>query len=81
MASTTPRDRRERRESCAGFQIRVVSYELFDRWYASADDVDPGAVIARSTGSTREQAEDEVLSKARARIAQTRSFPLDDPPA
>jgi hypothetical protein len=79
MTASAPRDRHERMETCSGFKVRIVSYALFDRYYASADDVDPGAVIARGSGATREEAESEVLAKAKDRMARTRRFPLDEP--
>jgi len=72
---TIPEDRREHTEVHSGFQLHVVSYRLGDRFYATADNVSPGANIARAEGSTREDAESKVLAKARERLEQTRVFP------
>lgn len=52
--------------------IRVASYKLGDRWACKVDNVSPGAVIARGIGSTREEAEEDALSRAASRLRLTR---------
>jgi ribosomal protein S12 methylthiotransferase accessory factor YcaO len=43
-------------------------------YYCTVDNVDPGAVIARAKGATREEAEAEAIAKAKERLLQTRVF-------
>lgn len=65
-------DFRSRREAVGTFQIQIESYRHGDVYYCRVDNVDPGAIIARSTGRTREEAEEVATEKARRRIARTR---------
>ena len=56
----------------AGWKARVTSYKLGDTYHCSVDNVSPGAVVARTEGKTREQAENEAVEKATRYLAQTR---------
>ena len=55
-----------------GWQVRLTSYKSGDEYHCTADNVSPGANICRTTGSTREEAENAALEKARAALARTR---------
>ena len=72
-----PEDYSERTLELAGWPVRVISYKLGDTYRAKADNVSPGANIARSEGATKEEAEQRVLAKAEERLAATRVIPLD----
>jgi hypothetical protein len=63
----------ERRESVPPFQIHITSYKLHEIYYCWVDDVDPGAVIARSKGDTREDAEQKAVKKAKERLDYSRT--------
>ena len=65
MNTVRPQEYLERTESVPPFRIHIVSYRLGDVYYCSVDNVDPGAVIARSEGSTREEAEVRALERAK----------------
>jgi hypothetical protein len=67
---------RERTLELEGWPVRVTTYRLDGLYHSKADNVDPGASLARSTGSTREEAEAEALEKARIRLARTRRHPI-----
>lgn len=67
-----PQDLRERIEGSGPWKIRIVSYRLGDRYYCAVDNVDPGAVLARASGQTREEAEAKALEEGRAKLARTR---------
>ena len=54
----------ERQVSIAGWDINVTSYRLGDLWHAKADNVSPGAVVARASGPTRSDAESTVVIRA-----------------
>jgi hypothetical protein len=55
-----------------GWPVRVASYKLGDRYACKVDNVSPGAVVARGTGATREEAEAAALERARAKLRLTR---------
>jgi hypothetical protein len=63
-----PEEYQERTQSVPPFQVHIVSYRLGDEFHCSVDNVDPGAVIARSTGSTRAEAESKALQRATGRL-------------
>ena len=56
-------------EEIAGWKVNVTSYAIGDRYYCHIDNVDPGAVIVRTEGPTREEAMVLALSKAKERLA------------
>jgi hypothetical protein len=63
----------ERRESVPPFQMHITSYKLHEIYYCWVDDVDPGAVIARSKGDTRQDAEEKAVKKAKERLDYSRT--------
>ena len=46
-----------RKESIDGLEVGVTSYRIGSRFACRVDNVDPGAIIGRGSGSTREAAE------------------------
>lgn len=67
-----PEDYSERYEQVAGWPVHLTSYRLGATFYCKADNVSPGALIAKATGATKQEAEDKAMAKARERLAQTR---------
>lgn len=65
---------RRRRERVGAFEINIESYRTEKGYFCRVDNADPGAVIARATAATREEAEATAIEKARRRIAGTRVF-------
>lgn len=65
-------DYRRRRDDLAGWPIGVESYKLGSRWLCAIDNVDPGAVVARGEGASREEAESRALEAAARRLGRTR---------
>lgn len=53
------------------WQVRLTSYRLGDVYHCKADNVSPGAALARTTGATREAAEQKALDRARQLLART----------
>ena len=70
-----PEDYSRRQMALAGWPITIETYKLGDVYHCSIANVDPGARFARADGSTREEAEQRALEKARRYLAQTRRFP------
>jgi len=62
----------ERRLELAGWPVNVASYRLGNEWRAKADNVSPGAALARTIGATREEAERKALDRAAELLARTR---------
>jgi hypothetical protein len=62
----------ERKIEIAGWEVNLRTYQIGDIYYCKADNVSPGATIARSTGATREEAEQKAIAKATERLAATK---------
>jgi hypothetical protein len=65
-----------RQEKLAGWPVGITSYQLGDRYYCTADNVNPGACLARGEGASREEAERQALATAEALLSRTRLFPI-----
>jgi len=63
---------RERRIEAGGWPVNVSSYRVGDEWHAKADNVSPGAALARAAGVTREEAEQRVVERAAELLSRTR---------
>ena len=72
MTAFRAQNHSERKEKVPPFEIRVTSYRLGTEWHCSVDNVSPGAVIARASGKTREEAERTAVTKAKEYIGKTR---------
>ena len=68
-------DYSERELEVEGWPVRLTSYRLGQVFYCKADNVSPGAAVARGQGATRQEAEDQALARARERLAHTRRHP------
>jgi len=62
---------RERKLEVAGWPVNLTSYRLGAAWHAKADNVSPGATMARARGATREEAEQQVLARAQELLGRT----------
>jgi len=63
---------RERQIELAGWPVKLSSYRLGEEWHAKADNVSPGAALARTTGATRAEAEDKASRRAEELLGRTR---------
>jgi hypothetical protein len=66
----------ERRLELAGWPVNISSYRLGAEWHAKADNVSPGAGLCRTTGSTRDEAEQKAVKRAEELLARTRRHPV-----
>jgi hypothetical protein len=64
-------DYQERKLTAAGWEVNLTSYRLGAEWHAKADDVSPGATLCRTTGATREEAEEKALKRAEELLGRT----------
>jgi len=62
----------ERVVDVGGWQCRLTSYRLGEVYHCRADNVSPGARLARTTGATKEEAEKAALERATELLARTR---------
>ncbi len=67
-----PEDYSERKLELAGWPVHIVSYRLGKTYHAKADNVSPGAMVARAKAASKEEAEAKALGKAEERLAATR---------
>jgi hypothetical protein len=56
----------------AGWPLGITSYRLGSSWHCVADNVSPGAVIARTSGATREEVENKALHRAEELLRHTK---------
>ena len=54
------------------WQVKLTSYKLDGVYHCKADNVSPGAALARTTGATREEAEQKALDRAQQLLSRTR---------
>ncbi len=67
-----PEDYSERTEEVNGWPVRLTSYRLDGVYYCHADNVSPGANLARTKGATKEEAERLALEHAAELLSRTR---------
>jgi hypothetical protein len=61
----------ERQLELAGWPVRLTTYKLGEKYIAQADNVSPGACLARFEAGTLEEAESQVISKAAHLLGKT----------
>jgi hypothetical protein len=65
-------EHQERRIEIDGWPVNLTSYRIGDTFHCKADNVSPGAALARTTGSTREEAEQKATARAKELLARTK---------
>jgi hypothetical protein len=65
-------DYSERTVELSGWQCRLTSYRIGETYYCHADNVSPGARLARSNGATKAEAENKALERAAELLSRTR---------
>jgi len=71
-----PTEYSEKITELTGWRVRLTSYRLGDQYYCKADNVEPGACIARTQGATQQEAEQEAIAKSERFLSQTRRVPV-----
>jgi len=62
----------EREVEVDGWRCRLTSYRLGEVYHCKADNVSPGARLARATGATKEEAERVALQRATELLSKTK---------
>ncbi len=62
----------ERQIEIDGWPVRLTSYRAGDKYVCQADNVSPGACLARIVAASTQEAESQAMSKARHLLGKTR---------
>ena len=62
----------ERKIEIDGWPVNLTTYEIAGLYHCRADNVSPGAGLARTTGATREEAEEKAIARAKELLNRTR---------
>jgi hypothetical protein len=62
----------ERKLDLEGWPVNLTSYQIGGIFHCRADNVSPGAGLARTTGATREEAEQKAIARAKELLARTK---------
>ena len=62
----------ERKIEIEGWPVNITSYQVGVVFHCKADNVSPGACLARTKGGSREEAEDKAITRARELLARTK---------
>ncbi|HTC31892.1 MAG TPA: hypothetical protein VK724_00895 [Bryobacteraceae bacterium] len=62
----------ERKVEVDGWEVNLTTYQLGEKWHTKADNVSPGAALARIVADTREDAESRALARAKELLARTK---------
>jgi hypothetical protein len=72
VAATQTQQYQEREIELNGWPVRLTSYKVGEQYVCQADNVSPGACLARFTAGTLEEAESNAISKARHLLGKTK---------
>lgn len=76
METVKTEEFQERQIELAGWPVRLTSYRVGNQYVVQADNVSPGAVLARFTAATHEEAESQAISKAKHLLSKTQRHPV-----
>lgn len=66
----------ERQIELDGWPVKLTSYRIGSKYVCQADNVSPGACLARFSAATPEEAESQAISKARHLLGKTKKREL-----
>ncbi|HTS76526.1 MAG TPA: hypothetical protein VMG40_10005 [Bryobacteraceae bacterium] len=62
----------ERKVEIDGWPVNLTTYRIGETFHCRADNVSPGAGLARTHGTTREEAEQKAIERAKDLLSRTR---------
>jgi hypothetical protein len=71
-----PEEYTEKSIDIEGWPVHLVSYKLGDVYICQADNVSPGACLARISAASRDDAESQAMAKARKLLSRTQRRPV-----
>jgi hypothetical protein len=72
MPAVKTKEYQERELQLDGWPVRLTSYKVGDKYVCQADNVSPGACLARFSADTLEEAESNAISKAKHLLGKTK---------
>lgn len=66
----------ERQIEIDGWPVHLSSYKIGETFHCKADNVSPGAALARTTGVTQQEAEDKAIARAKELLSRTKRRPV-----
>jgi hypothetical protein len=72
MVPSEVEEREERRDLLDGWPIRLTTSRVGELFVCKIDNIDPGTLLSRGEGRSREEAERAALTMARARMTSTK---------
>ena len=63
---------KEREVEIDGWPVHLTTYQIGETFHCKADNVSPGAALARVTGSTAQEAEDKAIARAKELLGHTK---------
>ncbi len=72
MTAVKAAEYQERQIELNGWPVRLTSYRVGNKHVVQADNVSPGAVLARFSADTFEEAESQAISKAAHLLGKTK---------
>ena len=70
--TSTSAEFQERQIDLNGWPVKLTSYRVGEKYVCQADNVSPGACLARFSAATPEEAESQAISKARHLLGKTK---------
>lgn len=66
-----PQQFQELRTEIDGWPVKLTKYRIGENYVCQADNVSPGATLARVSAPTPEEAESQAIAKARHMLSRT----------
>jgi hypothetical protein len=70
----------EREITLEGWPVRLTTYRIGSKFVCQADNVSPGACLARFSAETLEEAETNAISKATHLLSKTKRYQTEPRP-
>ena len=67
-----PEEHSERTVEVDGWSVHLTTYKLDGKYHTTADNVSPGANLARIVADTKDEAENKALERARELLSRTK---------
>lgn len=72
MSTVKSEQFQERQIDIEGWPVKLISYRVGEQYVCQADNVSPGACLARFAAGTPAEAESQAISKARHLLRKTK---------
>jgi len=72
MSEMKVEEHAERQLDIDGWPVNLTSYRIGETFHCKADNVSPGAALARTTGASRQEAEDKAIARAKELLGRTK---------